>query len=185
VARRQKLKVFRTPIGFHDAYVAAPSRKAALEVWGAESNLFAQGIAEQVTDPSLMQEPLASPGVVIRKLRGTHKEQIAAIGEPGSSRLRGAKSQPPPAKRAPVQQRAPRAPKPSRGELSDAEEAVKQLSRDHAKAVDEIARREKELARERQQLERKQSRELAAAEDRAADLRRSYEEKLAKWQNGA
>jgi hypothetical protein len=28
-----KLKVFRTPIGFHDAYVAAPSKKAALAAW--------------------------------------------------------------------------------------------------------------------------------------------------------
>ncbi len=63
--RKQKLKVFRTPIGFHDAYVAAPSQKAALEAWGADGNLFAQGIAEQVTDPELMEEPLASPGKVL------------------------------------------------------------------------------------------------------------------------
>ena len=48
--RKQKLKVFVTSIGFHDAYVAAPSQKAALEAWGADSNIFAQGIAEQVTD---------------------------------------------------------------------------------------------------------------------------------------
>ena len=40
--RKLKLKVFRTPIGFHDAYVAAPSQKAALEAWGADSNIFAQ-----------------------------------------------------------------------------------------------------------------------------------------------
>jgi hypothetical protein len=33
--RAAKLKVFRTPIGFHDAYVAAPSQKAALEAWEA------------------------------------------------------------------------------------------------------------------------------------------------------
>ena len=65
--RKQKLKVFRTPIGFHDAYVAAPSRKAALEAWGADSNIFAQGIAEEVTDPKLMEEPLADPGKVIRR----------------------------------------------------------------------------------------------------------------------
>lgn len=32
--RKQKLKVYRTPIGFHDAYVAAPSQKAALKAWG-------------------------------------------------------------------------------------------------------------------------------------------------------
>lgn len=31
---KRPLKVFRTAIGFHDAYVAATSRKAALEAWG-------------------------------------------------------------------------------------------------------------------------------------------------------
>ena len=44
------LKVYRTPIGFHDAYVAAPSQKAALAAWGADANLFARGSAEQVTE---------------------------------------------------------------------------------------------------------------------------------------
>jgi hypothetical protein len=46
VARTQKLKVYRTPIGFHDAYVAAPSKKAALEASGSDANLFVRGIAE-------------------------------------------------------------------------------------------------------------------------------------------
>lgn len=69
----QKLKVFRTPIGFHDAYVAAPSQKAALEAWGSDTNLFAAGIAELITDPKLTKEPLARPGRVIRKLRGTNQ----------------------------------------------------------------------------------------------------------------
>lgn len=45
----RKLKVFRTSIGFHDAYVSAPSRKAALEAWGAGKDLFAIGSAELVT----------------------------------------------------------------------------------------------------------------------------------------
>lgn len=73
-----KLKVFRTPIGFHDAYVAAPSQKAALEAWGADADLFARGVAEVVTDPELAEEPLANPGEVIRKLRGTAAEHVAA-----------------------------------------------------------------------------------------------------------
>src|ERR1044072_8487848 len=77
--RTQKLKVFRTAIGFHDAYVAAPSQKAALEAWGADSNIFAQGIAEQVTDPKLIEEPLSRPGEVIKKLRGSHEEHVAAL----------------------------------------------------------------------------------------------------------
>jgi hypothetical protein len=33
MARKQTLKVYRTPIGIHDAYVAAPSRKALLKKW--------------------------------------------------------------------------------------------------------------------------------------------------------
>ena len=41
----RKLKVFRTPIGFHDAYVAAPSQKAALQAWGTDTDLFARGVA--------------------------------------------------------------------------------------------------------------------------------------------
>jgi hypothetical protein len=42
-AMARKLKVFCTAIGFHDAYVAAPSMKAALEAWGADVSLFAAG----------------------------------------------------------------------------------------------------------------------------------------------
>ena len=60
-----KLKVYRTPIGFHDAYVAAPSQKAALKAWGADADLFARGVAEMVTDESLLAEPLARPGEVV------------------------------------------------------------------------------------------------------------------------
>jgi len=53
MARKQQLKVFRTPIGFHDAYVAAPSQKAALEAWGTDTNLFEAGAAELDTEPKL------------------------------------------------------------------------------------------------------------------------------------
>ena len=74
-----KLKVFRTSTGFHDAYVAAPSQKAALVAWGTESNLFTQGLAEQVTDEASTAEALAHPGVVIKKLRGTEAEHLAAL----------------------------------------------------------------------------------------------------------
>lgn len=73
------LKVFRTPIGFHDAYVAALSQKAGLEAWGSDANLFARGIAEIVTEPELTREPLARPGEVIKRSRGIVAEQIAAL----------------------------------------------------------------------------------------------------------
>ncbi|MCP6280780.1 hypothetical protein NL459_29585, partial [Klebsiella pneumoniae] len=66
-----KLKVFRTAIGFHDAYVAVPTKKAALAAWGATKNLFQRGDAEEVTNPKLTAVPLARPGEVIKVIRGT------------------------------------------------------------------------------------------------------------------
>lgn len=93
MARKQKLKVYRTPIGFHDAYVAAPSQKAALDAWGADADLFARGVAETVNDEALTREPLEQPGVVVRKLRGTADEQMAALPR---DRPRAKRRTPPP-----------------------------------------------------------------------------------------
>ena len=86
--RQQKLEVYRTPIRFHGAYVAAPSQKVALQAWGSDSDLFAQKIAEQVNDPELMKEPLAHPGEIIRTLRGTTEEQVEALGSKAAKKLR-------------------------------------------------------------------------------------------------
>jgi hypothetical protein len=36
----------RTPIGFHDAYIAATSQKEALKARGTVADLFARGIAD-------------------------------------------------------------------------------------------------------------------------------------------
>ncbi len=70
----RKLKVFRAAIGFDDAYVAAPSRKAALAAWGSDADLFARGMADEVTDPELTAAPLARAGQgrarVARRSRG-------------------------------------------------------------------------------------------------------------------
>lgn len=76
----RRLKVFRTPIGFHDAYVAAPSRKAALAAWGTDADLFARGTAEEVTEARLTAEPLKRPGEVIRVSRGDLAAQLKALG---------------------------------------------------------------------------------------------------------
>ena len=72
------LKVFRTTIGFHDAYVATASRAAALRAWGASTDLFAMGAAETVTDPSLTAAPLAQPGTIIKLSRGSAADHLAA-----------------------------------------------------------------------------------------------------------
>jgi hypothetical protein len=77
--RKPRLKVYSTPIGFHDALVAAPNQKAALEAWGAGTNLFSQGAAHVVTDPKLVKEPLEKPGRVIKVPRGSTREHLAAL----------------------------------------------------------------------------------------------------------
>lgn len=117
--RKQKLKVFRTPTGFHDAYVAAPSQKAALKAWGTEHDLFARGIAEKVDNPELMREPLSQPGVIIRRLRGTMSEQIAALpkSKPAKKRSPTQKRVDPPAGNTPTRPKkraVPPKPKPDR-----------------------------------------------------------------------
>jgi hypothetical protein len=48
----RKLKTYQTSLGFFDLAIAAPSMKAALEAWGADSNLFHQGAAKESDEHS-------------------------------------------------------------------------------------------------------------------------------------
>lgn len=73
-----KLKTYQTSLGFFDLAVAAPSMKAALEAWGADSNLFHQGAAKQTEDPDVIAATMAAPGVVLKRpvgSSGPFKEQ--------------------------------------------------------------------------------------------------------------
>ena len=69
MARTPRLKVYRMPIGFHDAYVAAPSRKAALAAWGSDADLFARGVAEQVDDPDLARDGRTTRVTVLQPIQ--------------------------------------------------------------------------------------------------------------------
>jgi len=68
---QRKLKTYQTSLGFYDQAVAAPSMKAALEAWGASSNLFHQGAARETDDPDIVAATMASPGVVLRRPVGS------------------------------------------------------------------------------------------------------------------
>lgn len=180
----RKLKVFRTPAGFHDAYVAAPSRKAALAAWGADADLFARGVAEEVTDAALMEEPLARPGEVVRRSRGSAAEQLAALPPDRPKRARAAQEedQAPRQKAAKAKAaRKPPAPRPSRAELEAAEAALEQ---EDARRHDEekaLAERQAALDRERREAGRRHERERArldAARERAAA---AYAAAVEKW----
>lgn len=185
MARTPKLKVFRTPIGFHDAYVAAPSQKAALEAWGSDKDLFARGVAERVADPALMREPLARPGEVIRRSRGTTAEQIAALPKDmpkRHSRSVAAKAAAEESKAdAHPKTRARREPRPDRGRLEAAERLLADASARHRKERDALARREAELVRERRQLEKRQSTEEAKLARKLEAARNAYERAVRAW----
>ena len=67
----RKLKTFVTSLGFFDQAIAAPSMKAALEAWGADSNLFHQGVAKQSDDPDVIAATMAAPGIVLKRPVGS------------------------------------------------------------------------------------------------------------------
>jgi hypothetical protein len=162
----RKLKVFRTMTGFHDAYVAAPSRAAALRAWGASTDLFAMDAAEEVTDPKLMDEPLSKPGEVIRQSRGSDAEHVAAAGPVAQ------------AKASPASKPKPR---PSRAGLEKAEERLEEAAAVRAKE-EQAFEHERAALREREEAARRafdeKRRKLAAARQEHVD---AYEAALTIW----
>jgi hypothetical protein len=88
----RKLKTYQTSLGFFDLAIAAPSMKAALEAWGADSNLFHQGAAKESDDPDVIATAMAKPGVVLRRPVGSdgsfgeHAELPTDLGGPGPTK---------------------------------------------------------------------------------------------------
>jgi hypothetical protein len=215
MARKQKLKVYRTPIGFHDAYVAAPSQKAALKAWGADVDLFARGVAEAVDDQKLSEAPLREPGVVVRVARGSSEEHMAALpkamparhtalsnpDDEGPSLRKRTKSvskhptrpavereseAPEPRKQEPAPKRKPRAkPRPSRARLDQAERALERSQAEHGEAIAQIREQEKALQTKRRDLASRHDEEVAKLEAKIARARESYGAALKAWRGSA
>lgn len=134
----KKLKTYQTSLGFFDQAIAAPSMKAALEAWGADSNLFHQGAAKESADPDVIAATMRKPGVVLKRPVGSdgpfgeHAELPKNLGQDRQKKS---------------------APKPS---ASTATKPLGQLD----KATDRKAAQAYE--RERQRREREEAREEAA-----------------------
>lgn len=197
-----KLKVFRTPAGFHDAYVAAPSQKAALAAWGSSANLFARGLAEEVTDPALSAAPLERPGEIIRvartmadapppspvrqprpakpKARASAAEaqpSPTAIPErPSTRRHKG--TLPPKRKPAP---KPPSKPKPSRAALDKAEAAIEAAEARQAKARAALKREEEALIARRRALDQAHDVERTKLDDARRRAYAKYQAALEDW----
>ena len=204
----RQLKVYRTVAGFHDAYVAAASQKAALAAWGSDKDLFARGDAERVEDPALMAAPLADPGTVIRLSRGTTAAQIAAMPDPPSrTAMPDPPSHPtarhgaddarhgaddaghaPPGKpkrakpAAPAEpSKPPRPPRPSRDRLIAAEEALDTCLEAQRAERRALEQREAQLALERRTLERRHHADEAAMRQALDDAKDDYATAMQRW----
>lgn len=173
-----KLKVYRTPAGFHDAYVAAPSQKAALAAWGSDANLFARGMAEVVSDPALTREPLAHPGEVIRVARTMadapdDRPVPARATEPNKASSRASRPASP-AKPKPK-------PKPSRAALDKAEAALEAAETRQSEERAKLKREEQELAARRRALDKAQATERTKLDRARISAREAYEAALEEW----
>ena len=177
--RKAKLKVYSTPIGFHDALVAAPSQKAALEAWGAGTNLFSQGSAHVVTDPKLTKVPLENPGQVVKVPRGSAAEQLAALDKQKPVR----RAAEPKAEVMPRRSKK-RPPKPSRTALNRAEAALGKLEKRQEAERDKLDEQVKVLERRRRDLQRRQEEERDEARERVEEERASYTAAIRRYESG-
>lgn len=194
MARSPALKVFRTPVGFHDAYVAAPSQRAALAAFGSEKDLFSTGAAERIKDPELVLEPLANPGKVILKLRGTIAQHLAALPSPNrpqrktgkavtqqttstQRRKTTGKSDGNPA----VKRRAKPVPRPDRSQLETAEAELASADARHKRELRALAKRQADLAREHHKLEAEQKRERDRLQRKLESARDKHDQAVKAW----
>ena len=152
----RKLKTYQTSLGFFDLAIAAPSMKAALEAWGADSNLFHRGAAKESDDPDVIAAAMAKPGVVLRRPVGTdrpfseHAELPTDLGGTGPTKA-ARKSKGPKPKRPssrPVDKAAER-----KAALAYERER-KRVARERAK---EEATRQKDRERRQQAIDKAQA----------------------------
>lgn len=152
----RKLKTYQTSLGFFDLAMAAPSMKAALEAWGADSNLFHQGAAKESHDPDVIAATMAKPGVVLRRPVGTDRPFSERAELPTD--LGGEK----PTKAA-RKSKGPKTKKPSSRPVDKAAERKAALAYERERSRRELERAKKEAARQKERERRQQAVDKAQA----------------------
>src|SRR3954453_15408691 len=152
----RKLKTYQTSLGFFDQAIAAPSMKAALEAWGADSNLFHQGAAKESDEPDVVAATMARPGVVLRRPVGTdqpfseHAELPTDLGGSGPTKA-GRKA------------KAPKIKKASSPPVDRAAERKDSLAYEREQRRRELERAKEEAARQKERERRQQAVDRAQA----------------------
>jgi hypothetical protein len=170
-----KLRTYTTSAGFFDLAVAAPSMKAALEAWGATSNLFHQGFARPTDDPKIVAAAMARPGVILRRPVGSNGAFTEHAALPKLQDIsRGAKA---PARRRTKATRP--APQPVNDRAVDdrtARAAAAAFEREQHRRERQARREEAARTRERERRDRA----IAAAEAALAEGRKAHEASVGK-----
>ncbi|MGY4436850.1 colicin import membrane protein [Bradyrhizobium sp. F1.13.1] len=170
---KRKLKTFQTSLGFYDQAIAAPSMKAALDAWGARSNLFHQGAAKETDDPDIVAATMEKPGVVLRRPVGSdgafteHSELPTDLADDAAKPKRRPKSKP---KKSPSKA----AKQPSR-KIDDqqARKAAAAFAKEERRR--EAERRKEEIARAKERARREKA--VASAQAALDEARREHEER--------
>ncbi|MET3909968.1 flagellar biosynthesis GTPase FlhF [Bradyrhizobium sp. S3.3.6] len=152
----RKLKTYQTSLGFFDQAIAAPSMKAALEAWGADSNLFHQGAAKEGHDPDVIAATLAKPGVVLRRPVGTDRPFSEHADLPTD--LDGARST-----KAARKSKGPKAKKSSSRPLDKAAERKAAIAYEREQRRRELEQAKGEAARQKERERRQQAVDKAQA----------------------
>ncbi len=132
-----------------------------------------------MTDADLAREPLANPGKVIRRSRGSAAEQLAAL-PPDRPKSKKAGSPPAGRKTKPRPKAAPK-PRPSRDALDQAERDLARLLARQKGEDEDLKAREQAIARERRALDRAHERDRREAERAVDRAREKHAEALGRW----
>jgi colicin import membrane protein len=163
----RKLKTYQTSLGFYDLAIAAPSMKAALEVWGAGSNLFHQGVAKESSDPEVIAATMLKPGVVLRRPVGSD----APFSEHPDLPTQLADDEP---RHRPKKTAA----RPKERVLPNADEAARIIAFEKEQRLRENQRRQEEAVRKKQRERRDHA--IAKAKAALEKARREHDERVAK-----
>jgi hypothetical protein len=187
----RKLKTYQTSLGFFEQAIAAPSMKAALEAWGADSNLFHQGAAKEAADPGIVAATMKKPGVVLKRAVGSdgpfreHAELPTNLsdGRKPSKALRKLDSHKPNTSANPIDKVAER-----KAALAyEREQAIRARERQKEEAAKEKirARRQQAVAKAKGKLEeaeRKYVERAAAIQAEIEKLEKKARTEAAKWE---
>ena len=180
VSMARKLETYQTSLGFFDQAIAAPSMKAALEAWGADSNLFHQGAAKESHDPEIIAATLAKPGVVLRRPVGTDRPFREHAGCPLISPAENQQRRPP-SRKAERRRKIPLAPstRPRNGRPLSPTSGNRRAARqkDHARRQQAVDKAQAALKR----AEQEHAKRAAAIEAKVEALEKRSQAEKARW----